>query len=49
MTWVGIVLLVLGIWLAVKVAGLVMKLLLWAVIIGVAWWLLAPYLGLPTF
>lgn len=48
MSWIGIVLVVVGIYLAIKVAGFALKLLLWAVVLGVAYWLLAPMLGLPT-
>ena len=48
MSWVAIVLVVLGIYLAIKVAGLALKLLLWALVIGAAYWLLAPLLGMPV-
>jgi hypothetical protein len=48
MSWIGIVLIVVGIYLAIKVAGLAFKLLLWALVIGIAYWLLAPMLGLPV-
>jgi hypothetical protein len=47
MSLIGIALIVIGIYLAIKVAGFVFKL---AVILGVllvAYWLLAPSLGLP--
>lgn len=47
MSWMAAGLVVLGIVLALKVAGLVAKLALWALVIAAAWWLLAPYLGLP--
>ena len=47
MTWVGVVLLVLGVWLALKVAGVLFKLLLWALAVFAGWWLVHPYLGLP--
>ena len=48
MNWVAIVLLVLGVYLAIKVAGFALKLLLWAMVIGAAYWLLAPMLGMPV-
>lgn len=48
MSWIGIVLVVVGIYLAVKVAGFALKLLLWVLVFGIAYWLLAPVLGLPT-
>ncbi|WP_240126165.1 hypothetical protein [Thermomonas alba] len=47
MTWVGVVLLVLCVWLALKVVGVLFKLLLWAVVIAALWWFIHPYLGLP--
>lgn len=47
MSWVGIVVLVLGAWLALKVAGVLFKLLLWAVAVVGVYWFAAPYLGLP--
>ncbi len=48
MSWVAIVLVVLGIYLAIKVAGLGLKLVLWALVIGATYWLLAPMLGMPV-
>lgn len=47
MSWIGIVLLVLLVLVAVKVAGVLFKLLLWAAVVAVAWWFVHPYLGLP--
>ena len=47
MNWVGIVLVVIGLYLALKVAGFAMKLALWALVLVGAYWLLAPHLGLP--
>ncbi|MET0894185.1 MAG: hypothetical protein ABWY01_11560 [Pseudoxanthomonas sp.] len=47
MSWVAMVLVVVGVYLALKVAGFAFKLLLWAVVIGIVYWLLAPMLGLP--
>ncbi|WP_162350848.1 hypothetical protein [Pseudoxanthomonas gei] len=48
MSWVAVVLLLVGVYLAIKVAGFALKLFLWAVVIGIAYWLLAPMLGLPV-
>lgn len=48
MSWLGIILVVVGIYLAIKVAGFALKLVLWVLVIGGAYWLLAPYLGLPV-
>ena len=47
MSWVGVVLLVLGVWLALKVAGMLLSLLLWAVVAAGIYWFVAPYLHLP--
>jgi len=47
MSWIAIVAIILGIWLALKVVGAAFKLALWLVVLGVAYWFLAPYFGLP--
>lgn len=47
MSWLGIVLVVVGGYLALKVAGFALKMLMWLVVIVGAYWLLAPMLGLP--
>lgn len=48
MSWLGIVLIVLGIYLALKVAGFALKLAMWALVIAGVYWVLSPYLGLPV-
>lgn len=48
MSWLGIVLVVVGLFLALKVAGFMMKLLMWGVVLVGLYWLLAPVLGLPA-
>lgn len=48
MSWLGIVMVVVGLYLAFKVAGFMMKLLMWALVLAGLYWLLAPTLGLPT-
>jgi hypothetical protein len=48
MSWLGIVLIVLGIYLALKVAGFALKLAMWVLVIVGVYWLLSPYLGLPV-
>jgi hypothetical protein len=45
---VAVAVIVVGVWLALKLAGLAVRLVLWAVVLAVAWWWLAPVLGLPT-
>ena len=47
MSWLGIIVVVVGIYLAIKVAGFALKLALWVLVLGAAYWVLAPYLGLP--
>ena len=47
MNWLGMVLIVLGIYLALKVAGFALKLAMWVLVIAGVYWLLAPYVGLP--
>jgi len=49
MNWVAIVLIVLGVWLALKVASALVKLMLWTVALLAVWWFIHPYLGLPLF
>lgn len=48
MSWLGIVLVVVGLYLALKVAGVAMKLLMWGLVALGLYWLLAPYLGWPS-
>ena len=47
MSWVGIILVVVGLFFAVKVAGMAMKLAMWALVLCGLYWLVAPALGLP--
>lgn len=47
MNWLGIVLIVIGGYLAIKVVGCALKLVMGAVVLAGAYWLLAPWLGLP--
>lgn len=47
MNVLGWVVLLLALWLALKVAGVLFRVLLWIVVIVLAYWLLAPLLGLP--
>ena len=48
MSWIGILLVIVGLWLALKVAGFALKLLMWALVLFGLYWLLAPMLGLPA-
>ena len=47
MSWLGIILVIVGLYLAFKVAGFFLKLLMWALVILGIYWFAAPYLGLP--
>lgn len=47
MSWIAIVVIVLAGWMALKAVGMVVRLALWVVVIGAAYWFLAPHLGLP--
>jgi hypothetical protein len=47
MSWLGIILVVIGLFLALKVAGFVMKLAMWALVLFGLYWFLAPRFGLP--
>ncbi len=47
MSWIGIILVIVGLYLAFKVAGFFLKLLMWALVILGVYWFAAPYLGLP--
>jgi hypothetical protein len=47
MTFLGIAVLLLCVYLAFKVAGFLFKLALWAVAIAVIYWIAAPYAGMP--
>lgn len=48
MSWLGFVLVILGIWLAFKVAGVVLRLIVTVLIVIAAYWWLAPVFGWPT-
>ena len=47
MSWFGIVIVIIGIWLALKVVGVFFKLAMLALVLFGLYWFLAPYLGLP--
>ena len=48
MSWIGIVIVVIGVYLALKVAGFALKLLMWALVLFGLYWFLAPMLGRPA-
>jgi hypothetical protein len=45
MSWIAIVILVVGLWLAFKAVKLVFKLFAWCLLFGGLYWLLAPTFG----
>jgi hypothetical protein len=47
MSWLAASLIVVGIYLAIKVAGFALKLVIWLLVIVCVYWLAAPSLGLP--
>jgi hypothetical protein len=47
MNWLGWAILLLALWLAFKVAGVLFRVLLWLLVAVLLYWLLAPLLGLP--
>ena len=47
MSWLGIVLVLVALYLAMKVVGVVLKLLMWGLVLFGLYWFLAPHLGLP--
>lgn len=48
MSWLGIVIVIIGLYLAFKVVGVFFKLAMWALVLFGLYWLLAPHLGLPA-
>ena len=48
MSWLGLVLLVVGAWLAFKLVGALLKLLMFVLALVGAYWFLAPHLGWPS-
>jgi hypothetical protein len=48
MHWLGIVLVLVGLYLALKVAGTMLKLLMWALVLVGAYLIASPLLGLPS-
>ncbi len=47
MSWVALVLIVIGVWVAIEVAGALLKLLFWGVALAGIYWFLAPLMGWP--
>lgn len=46
--WIGLLLVVLGAYLAFRLLGAALRLLMWLVVLVGAYWFLAPMLGWPT-
>ena len=47
MSWIGILVLVVAIYAAIKVVGALLKIALWVGILLFAWWFFGPQLGIP--
>lgn len=47
MSWIAVLVVIVGIWLALKAVGFAVRLALWVVVLAAAYWFLAPMLGLP--
>lgn len=47
MSWLGMAVAVVAIWLAIKMVGALFKVLLWGVALVALYWFAAPHLGLP--
>lgn len=47
MSWLGLVAIIIGLYLAFKVAGVMLKLALWLLIVVAGYWLLAPLFDWP--
>lgn len=48
MSWIAVVVLVLAVWAAIKVAGALLKVVLWIGILLFAWWFFGPHLDVPA-
>ena len=47
MSLVGILVLIVAIYAAIKVVGALFKIVLWVAILGFAWWYFGPMIGIP--
>jgi len=47
MSWIGIVVLVVAVYAALKVVGALFKIALWVAILLFAWWYFGPMIGVP--
>lgn len=47
MSWLGLVAIIIGLYLAFKVVSLVLKVALWGLVIVAGYWVLAPFFGWP--
>jgi len=48
MSWLAIIVVIVGIYLAIKVVGVLFKFGLILLVLAAVYWLAAPYLGLPA-
>jgi hypothetical protein len=47
MSWLGIVAVIIGLYLAFKVVSVVLKIGLWLLVVVAGYWFLAPFFGWP--
>ncbi len=47
MSWLGLVAVIVGLYLAFKVVGVVLRIALWVLVVVAAYWFLAPFLHWP--
>ena len=47
MSWLGIVVMIIGLYLAFKVVSVVLKIALWLLVIAAGYWFLAPFFDWP--
>ena len=47
MSWLGIIVIIVGLYLAFKVVGMALKVALWVLLVVAGYWLLAPFFGWP--
>ncbi|WP_242107935.1 hypothetical protein [Luteimonas aquatica] len=47
MSWVGVLVLIVGLYLAFKVVSFLLKVAMWGVVIAAAYWVVAPLVGWP--
>ncbi|MGV8931422.1 MAG: hypothetical protein ACOH1R_04840 [Luteimonas sp.] len=47
MSWLGIIVIIIGLYLAFKVVSVALKVVLWMLVVVAGYWFLAPFFGWP--